>query len=256
MRRAGLSRSSSSAGGARFRVRISQPVGRPNWTKPNSAAVRVLETTGRRFATLVRTAMAPHRRSLAASRPRTNRRRTHASLGQVPGSTCVLLAPIDNLLQVAVHTAKHSLRARTRISAAHGRRSHRHTRSDGLGRISWPNVKSRELKTAVYFALRIPPNCSTRPSRKFLAELHRPAMERRPLSRQLLRAGLLYPIDRNSATRLHCLQCAAVRQLAGLWRGLFPATDWMRQRYQAEGFRLYPAYFQRIVALACRRTKT
>lgn len=175
----------------------------------------------------------------------------------VPQTDVKLLSPTDNLLQVAVHTAKHS------YVRAPGFRLHTDVdRIVNAQEIDWDmfmaDVKRRELKTAVYFSLRIPAELFATPiPTDVIAELSPPAWKTSQLNRQLLKAGLLYP-DRPKFSRVGYIGFNALLydSWSGLWRGLFPAAAWMRQRYQAEGFWLYPAYFQRIVGLACRRTKT
>ena len=81
----------------------------------------------------------------------------------IPGSAARLLAPEDNLLQVALHTAKHS------YVRAPGFRLH--TDVDRIVRrqpLNWEvfltRVMSLEVKTPVYFSRRFPGSSSEPPS--------------------------------------------------------------------------------------------
>ena len=176
----------------------------------------------------------------------------------IPGSAARLLAPEDNLLQVALHTAKHS------YVRAPGFRLH--TDVDRIvrrQRLNWEvfltRVTSLEVKTPVYFSLAIPRFLFGTPiPDEVLAQLQPPAWKLALITGWLQRVGLFNP-DAPKFGRAGFVFFTALLydDLKGLWRGLFPGKAWMRAHYGFHRNWLLPYYYgRRLVDLALRRVST
>ena len=176
----------------------------------------------------------------------------------IPGSAARLLAPEDNLLQIALHTAKHS------YVRAPGFRLH--TDVDRVVRrqpLNWEvfltRVISLEVKTPVYFSLAIPRFLFGTPiPDEVLAKLQPPAWKVALITNWLQRVGLFNP-DEPKFGRVGFVVFTALLydDLKGLWRGLFPGKAWMRARYGFHGSWQLPYYYgRRLVDLALHRVST
>ena len=151
----------------------------------------------------------------------------------IPGSAVRLLAPEDNLLQIALHTAKHS------YVRAPGFRLH--TDVDRIVRrqpLNWEvfltRVISLEVKTRSIFPWPFPGSSSEPPSRtRFLAQLQPPAWKIALITSWLQRVGLFNP-DAPKFGRAGFVFFTALLydDLKGLLRGLFPGKAWMRAQYR------------------------
>jgi hypothetical protein len=176
----------------------------------------------------------------------------------IPGSAVRLLAPEDNLLQVALHTAKHS------YVRAPGFRLH--TDVDRIVRrqpLNWEvflaRVMALEVKTPVYFSLAIPRFLFGTPiPEEVLAQLQPAAWKLALITNWLQRVGLFNP-DAPKFGRAGFVLFTALLydDLKGLWRGLFPDKAWMRSHYRFHRSWLLPYYYgRRLVDLALRRVST
>ena len=176
----------------------------------------------------------------------------------IPGSAARLLAPEDNLLQVALHTAKHS------YVRAPGFRLH--TDVDRIVRrqtLNWDlflaRVISLKVKTPVYFSLAIPRFLFGTPiPDEVLAQLQPPAWKIALISNWLRRVGLFNP-DEPKFGRAGFVFFTALLydDLKGLFRGLFPGKAWMRAHYRFQSSWLLPYYYgRRLVDLALHRVAT
>ena len=176
----------------------------------------------------------------------------------IPGSAARLLAPEDNLLQIALHTAKHS------YVRAPGFRLH--TDVDRIVRRQPPDwdlfltrVRSLEVKTPVYFSLAIPRFLFETPiPDEVLAQLQPAAWKLALITGWLQRVGLFNP-DEPKFGRAGFVVFTALLydDLKGLWRGLFPGKAWMRTQYRFHSGWLLPYYYgRRLVDLALRRVST
>ena len=176
----------------------------------------------------------------------------------IPGSAARLLAPEDNLLQIALHTAKHS------YVRAPGFRLH--TDVDRIVRrqpLNWEvfltRVISLEVKTPVYFSLAIPRFLFGTPiPDEVLAQLQPPAWKIALITGWLQRVGLFNP-DEPKFGRAGFVFFTALLydDLKGLWRGLFPGKAWMRAHYRFHRSWLLPYYYgRRLVDLALHRVST
>jgi hypothetical protein len=174
----------------------------------------------------------------------------------IPGTAARLLAAEDNLLQVALHTAKHS------YVRAPGFRLHLDVeRLVRYQTINWEIFLSRALalqvKTPVYFSLAIPKALFDTPiPDEVLRRLRPPAWKERLVTHWLERIGLFNPDERKFSNLGFILFAALLYDdLRGLWRAIFPDSAWMRQRYGFRSSLLLPAYHaRRLVDLTLRRT--
>ena len=174
----------------------------------------------------------------------------------IPGTAVRLLAPEDNLLQVALHTAKHS------YVRAPGFRLHLDVnRIVRYQTINWDlflgRVLALQVKTPVYFSLAIPKSLFETPiPDEVLHRLRPPAWKEQLITRWLARVGLFNPDERKFSNPGFILFTALLYDdLGGLWRALFPQSTWMRQRYGFHSNLLLPLYHARRLAdLAWRRT--
>ena len=177
----------------------------------------------------------------------------------IPGTAVRLLAPEDNLLQVALHTAKHT------YVRAPGFRLHL-----DVERIvrAYPNldwgiflhrVKELRVKAAVYFSLLIPHELFATPMPEYVFDALRPPnWKKRLIVWWLNRVGLFNPHERKFSKPGYILFNALLYDdLKGLWRGLFPDLQWMQRRYRFQSRWLLPYYYvRRLVDLALRRVNT
>jgi hypothetical protein len=176
----------------------------------------------------------------------------------IPGTAARLLAPEDNLLQIALHTAKHS------YVRAPGFRLH--TDVDRVVRrqqLNWEvfltRVISLEVKTPVYFSLAIPRSLFGTPiPDEVLAQLQPPAWKIALITGWLQRVGLFNPDELKFGRAGFVVFTALLYDdLKGLWRGLFPCNAWMRTHYRFHRSWLLPYYYgRRLVDLALRRVST
>lgn len=176
----------------------------------------------------------------------------------IPGTNARLLAPEDNLLQVCLHTAKHS------FVRAPGFRLH--TDVDRIVRrcsIDWDSFAGRVekigVRTAVYLSLAIPAALLHTPvPEAVLRRLdHAPCKHRRML-RWLRRVGLFGPHERKwSRPGYIVFNLMLYDGAGGVLRGIFPTADWMCERYGVKRRWSLPWwYLVRGLALAFKRAKT
>lgn len=176
----------------------------------------------------------------------------------IPGTAVRLLAPEDNLLQVCLHTAKHS------YVRAPGFRLHLDVERIVHGQIvDWQvfleRVEKLQVKTAVYFSLAIPKELFDTPiPEAVLARLRPSAWKDRLISRMIARAGLFNPNERKfSRVGYIFFNILLYDDLGGLLRSVFPSGEWMRKRYSIRQGWQYPYYYaRRLVDLALRRENT
>jgi hypothetical protein len=173
----------------------------------------------------------------------------------IPGSDARLLAPEDNLLQVAVHTAKHS------YVRAPGFRLH--TDVDRIVRrqpIDWRIflnlVRSLQVRTAVYFSLAIPHEIFATPVPAWvLRELEPSPWKEQLMRRWIRRAGVLDPQEvKFGKLEYVCFTALLYDDLTGLVRALLPERRWMQAHYGFTRPWMLPAYYaRRAFELAFRR---
>lgn len=171
------------------------------------------------------------------------------------GSSVKILSPEDNLLQVCLHTAKHS------YVRAPGFRLH--TDVDRICRsqeIDWrrflAEVERLRIKTACYLSLAIPHDLMGTPiPQDVLSTLEPAPWKRRMLTHRIVRAGL-FGAEEKKFGRVSYIMFNALLfdEVSDLWRGLFPNKAWMRERYGVHGpVGLAYHYARRLIDLALRR---
>ena len=177
----------------------------------------------------------------------------------IPGTVVRLLAPEDNLLQVALHTAKHT------YVRAPGFRLHLDVERivRAYPDLDWDvfvqRVKSLQVKTAVYFSLLIPHELFGTPiPDRVLAALRPPPWKERLIVRWLNQVGLFNPHERKFSKPGYILFNALLYDnMKGLLRGVFPDRTWMQERYGFRSDLLLPYYHgRRLFDLALRRVNT
>ncbi|MGJ8638302.1 MAG: nucleotidyltransferase domain-containing protein [Opitutaceae bacterium] len=176
----------------------------------------------------------------------------------IEGSVARLLCPEDNLLQVSLHTAKHS------FVRAPGFRLH--TDVDRIVRgcsIDWDafctHVEKIRVKTAVYLSLSIPAALFDTPvPDRVLKRLNVSPIKNRLLQRWISKVGLFGPDDSKwSKLGYICFNLMLYDNLGGILRGIFPDGDWMVEHYGVKRRWTLPVwYIVRIVELVCKRAKT
>lgn len=176
----------------------------------------------------------------------------------VEGTAVRILSPEDNLLQVALHTAKHS------FVRAPGLRLH--TDVDRIVRrqtVDWAVVVGRarrlEVATPAYFSLIIPARLFGTPIPEDALQALAPGPQKlRTLTTWIERAGILEPGQRKfTRPKYVAFHALLYDDLGGLRRALLPTASWMRQRYRFERPWLLPYYHgKRLWDLLFRRAAT
>jgi len=176
----------------------------------------------------------------------------------IPGTSARLLAPEDNLLQVCLHTAKHS------YVRAPGFRLHLDVdRIVHYQPVDWQVFLQRviqlQVKTAVYFSLVIPKEIFNTPiPQNVLDTLRPPAWKERLVLAWLNRVGLFNPNQPKFGRLGYILFTALLYDdLGGLLHSIFPDKVWMRRQYAVASDWLLPYYYlRRWFDLVFRRLKT
>jgi hypothetical protein len=176
----------------------------------------------------------------------------------IAGSATRMLSVEDNLLQVALHTAKHS------YVRAPGFRLHtdvdRIVRVAGGG-IDWPlfvgQVQGLQVRTAVYFSLALARDLLATPVPDEVLEQLRPVRWKvRLMSAWLQRVGLFDP-EGQKWGRLGYLFFVALLydDLPGLLKSVVPDRAWIQERYSNRNpFALPYLYIRRLLDVLLKRT--
>lgn len=154
----------------------------------------------------------------------------------ITGCHVRILAPEDNLLQVALHTAKHS------YIRAPGLRLHTDVdRVIASQPIDWERFHTMvvhcEVRTPVYFSLALAADLLGAPIPEDALQRLRPrAWKRRLIGRWVQRAGLFEPQE-SKFGQLSFMTFTALQydDFVGCWRAIFPDAAWMRNQYPGEG---------------------
>lgn len=176
----------------------------------------------------------------------------------IEGTAVRLLSPEDNLLQVSLHTAKHT------YVRAPGFRLHldveRIVRNQS---IDWDIFLERALKlqvkTPVYFSLLIPKLLFETPiPEEVLIFLKPPLWKKVIIIRWLNRVGLFNPHERKFNKVGYIIFTSLLYDdLRGLLRSIFPEKAWMREKYKSTNeIHLLFLYFKRLIDLVFRRVNT
>lgn len=177
----------------------------------------------------------------------------------IPGTKVRLLSPVDNLLQVSLHTAKHT------YVRAPGFRLHLDVERivRAYPNLDWnlflKRVKKLQVKTAVYFSLLIPYELFNTPIPDFVLDALRPtAWKKNLILHWLNRVGLFNPNERKFGKIGYIVFNALLYDdFKGLVRSILPARTWMKEKYGFSNNLLLPWYhFRRLTDLALRRVNT
>ena len=176
----------------------------------------------------------------------------------IEGTAARLLSPEDNLLQVSLHTAKHS------YVRAPGFRLH--TDVDRIVRacdIDWDvfcsRVEQMRVRTAVYLSLLIPCELLGAPvPEPVLHQLNHTPFKHRLLLKWILKVGLFGPHDRKwSKLGYIFFNLMLYDTVGGIFRAIVPSTDWMINRYGITRRWTLPFwYFVRAFELVFKRANT
>ena len=174
----------------------------------------------------------------------------------IEGCDVRLLSPEDNLLQVCLHTAKHS------FVRAPGFRLH--TDVDRVVRsaeIDWllffERVQGLQVKTVVYFSLALAQDLLKTPIPQSVLESLRPSHWKVWLiSHWLQKVGLFDP-DGKKWGRIGYIIFVSLLydDVKGFVRAMFPSVEWMKEKYGEKKYWLYPYFYvKRLVDLLLKRT--
>jgi hypothetical protein len=171
------------------------------------------------------------------------------------GTRVRLLSPEDNLLQVCLHTAKHS------YLRAPGLRLHTDVERIVRGTsINWEiflrTVRSLKVKTAVYYSLWLPFILIGTPvPSEVLKELEPSEARNRQILRCIQQAGLFYPNARRKFTRMNYMlfYLLLYDDAGSLLKALFPDRESMKQSYGASNPLSLPYHHVRRLADLCLR---
>ncbi|ABF42822.1 hypothetical protein Acid345_3822 [Candidatus Koribacter versatilis Ellin345] len=173
----------------------------------------------------------------------------------IEGTHLRLLNPEDNLLQVCLHTAKHT------YLRAPGLRLH--TDVERIVRqlqIDWEaflaKAKALQVRTSTYFSLWLPARLLNTPvPDAVLSELAPSRRKRKAILKRLQRAGLFYPARPKFSNIAYIRFNSLLYDSSnGLVRAIFPDTEWMKKRYGFRSALLLPYYHvRRIADLGLRR---
>jgi len=174
----------------------------------------------------------------------------------VDGSAVRLLSPEDNLLQVSLHTAKHT------YVRAPGFRLH--TDVDRIVRgveIDWNRfvelVIKLQVKTAVFFSLAFARELMGTPIPLEVLERIKPSIWKvRLMSAWLQRVGLFDPDGKKWGRAGYIIFVSLLYDdVKGFLRGIFPSAESMKEKYGvSNALMLLPYYIKRLVGLVTRRT--
>ncbi len=171
------------------------------------------------------------------------------------GTKARVLSPEDNLLQVCIHTAKHS------YVRAPGLRLHMDVdRIIAHQNIDWDKflekVKATRVKTSTYLSLYIPTVLFGTAVPSFVLEELCPK-NRKKLMKLLALAGLPHPKARKfSKWQFLRFQTALYDSKKDLFRVLYPSTAWIKERYGVKNiFSVWACVFRRGLDLVGIRKK-
>lgn len=168
-----------------------------------------------------------------------------------------VLSPVDNLLQVAVHTAKHS------YVREPGFRLHLDVeRVVKLNKIDWDifgkKVNDVGVKTAVYYSLLIPAQLFGTPIPKKVFQQIKPNIFKHfMISYYLKKAKLLHPVEKKF-TRLNFIifQFLLYDKITDIFKVILPSISWLKAKYEFRNNMLIPIFvFARVLDLAGIRTR-
>ena len=173
----------------------------------------------------------------------------------IDGSSCRLLSPVDNLLQVCLHTAKHS------YVRSPGFRLHTDVdRIVKFNDINWDTfckkVEDLHIRTPVYLSLLIPKNLLDSGIPDFvLKRLNFSPLKHLFLQNWLINVGLFGPHDKKwSRIGFIIFNCMLYDGLGDFFKALFPEKKFLGVKNMKGKF-FFIFYFKRIIDLLFNRSK-
>ena len=154
-----------------------------------------------------------------------------------------VLSPEDNLLQVCIHTAKHSY-----VRAPGLRLNLDVERIVSNCEINWElfleKVKKAHTKTAAYYSLYIPVVLFGTPvPQNVLDELRPSKSKQNKIEKMLSKAGFLHPKARKfSRIDFLLFQTALYDSFNDMWHTLYPNAKWLKARYNFSNNLKIPYY--------------
>lgn len=154
-----------------------------------------------------------------------------------------ILSPEDNLLQVCIHTAKHS------YVRSPGLRLHLDVeRIVSHENIDWELFVQRTIETHVctstYYSLLIPKILFGTPIPEWVLERIRPKKQKqRKLEKIFAKVGLLHPTKKKfSKLSFLNFQTSLYDSKKDQWRVIYPSWDWYKEKYKAKSKIILPWY--------------
>lgn len=175
----------------------------------------------------------------------------------IQGSAVRLLAPEDNLLQVCLHTAKHS------YCRAPGFRLHTDVdRIVNFTDINWNHflslVKTMKLKTAVYYSLLIPKELLKTPIPQAIVDTLKPNWIRRFIIENLLSKAGLTNQHKKKFSKLGYIvfNLCLYDSIKEIITAILPPSAIMKKRYDFDNSFMLPYYhIKRLMSLVLKRAK-
>lgn len=174
----------------------------------------------------------------------------------IEGTNARLLSPVDNLIQVSLHTAKHS------YVRAPGLRLHLdvHRIVSHYPELDWErfleDVRRIGACTAVYYSLVIPKQAfGTNIPDDVIRRLKPPSLKYIAIKHLLNKAGLFNPNERKFSRMNYILfNVLLYDHIIDLIRAILPPAFWMRERYNNASMLTLPVlYIRRVSDLLFRR---
>jgi hypothetical protein len=173
----------------------------------------------------------------------------------IEGSAVRLLSPEDNLLQVCLHTAKHS------YVRAPGFRLHSDVdRITRAYKINWKSfcerVERMNVRTPIFLSLLIPAFLLNTPiPEKVLQRLDHSPLKHHLLQRWLRKVGLFGPNEQKWSKPCYILfNLTLYDGLKDVWRAVFPDRAWMMEHHGTKRRAALPAmHMARIYGLLFKR---
>lgn len=143
-----------------------------------------------------------------------------------------ILDPVDNLVQVCIHTAKHSY-----LRAPGLRLNLDVERIVAHNTIDWDlfvkKVEDAHTKTAAYYSLYIPSVLFDTPIPSYVLDSLRPSKAKQKHIEEMLgKAGFLNPKAKKfSRTGFLRFQTSLYDSLDDMWHTLYPNAKWLKERY-------------------------
>ena len=176
----------------------------------------------------------------------------------IPGTKLRILSPDDNLLQVCLHTAKHS------YVRAPGFRLHLDAdRIINCQNVNWnsfiKNVIEHQVEIPTYFSLSIPKSIFGTEIPKEVIEKIKPGNIRKIiLTNWIKKVGIMNPNKKKFGKISYIIwNMFLYDNLFGLIRSVFPKAKWLKNYYGfSNGFYLPYYYLKRIFELLFQRMQT